>query len=142
LLVAEPDYEKYAVETMRSLLEVLGKAPTAFGRMLSALDFYLSSPAEVALVGEFPAGDMMQMVRAVWKPYAPNKVVAARDPGDEEAAQIVPLLADRPQVKGQATAYVCRNYVCEAPTTDPATVIALLSGGKGQAPMDIDTIEV
>ena len=38
----------------------------------------------------------------------------------------VPLLADRPLVGGRPTAYVCRHFVCEAPTTDPATLAALL----------------
>jgi uncharacterized protein YyaL (SSP411 family) len=128
LLTAEPDYEKYALETMRPLHGVIGQAPTAFGRMLCALDFYLSSPSEVALIGQLLAGDMLEMVRAVWGPYVPNKVVAAGEPGDKVAAEIVPLLADRPQVDGKATAYVCRNYVCEAPTTDPEEVVRLLTG--------------
>jgi uncharacterized protein YyaL (SSP411 family) len=28
------------------------------------------------------------------------------------------LLADRPAVDGHATAYVCRNFACQLPTTD------------------------
>ena len=67
------------------------------------------------------------MLKAVWKPYIPNKVVAAGTADDEEAVRIVPLLADRPQVRGHATAYVCRNYICEAPTTEPAEVVRLLA---------------
>ena len=38
---------------------------------------------------------------------------------DEEAARLVPLLADRPMREGKATAYVCVNYACQMPTTDP-----------------------
>jgi uncharacterized protein YyaL (SSP411 family) len=127
LLTAEGDYEKYAIATMQPLLDVMGRAPAAFGRMLSALDFYISSPAEVAFIGDLESEEMAAMLRAVWQPYAPNKVIAASEPGDEETARIVPLLADRPQVRGHATAYVCRNYICEAPTTDPDEVIRLLS---------------
>jgi hypothetical protein len=119
LLTTEPDFEKYALETLRPMLDVLGKAPTAFGRMLCALDFYLSSPSEVALVGDMQTGDMQEMLRVMRQPYVPNKVVAAAHPDDKEAARIVPLLAERPQMDNRPTAYVCRNYVCEAPTTDP-----------------------
>jgi hypothetical protein len=129
LLTTEPDYEQHAVDTMRPLLDKMGRAPTAFGRMLCALDFYLGSPVEVALIGDLPGGDMQQMLAAVWRHYAPNKVVAASYPGDEGAAAIVPLLADRPQVQGHATAYICRNYICEAPTVDPAEVEAAVKGG-------------
>jgi uncharacterized protein YyaL (SSP411 family) len=127
LLTAEPTYEKRAVEAIRPLLDVLREAPTAFGNMLCALDFYLSAPAEVAIIGDLAAPDTLEMLIAVWRPYAPNKVVAASFPGDEEAARIVPLLADRPQVKGRATAYICRNYICNAPTTDPEEVARQLS---------------
>ena len=42
-------------------------------------------------------------------------------------AQAVPLLLDRPLVDGSATAYVCRGFVCERPTTDPATLTAQLT---------------
>ncbi|HEX8220392.1 MAG TPA: thioredoxin domain-containing protein [Chloroflexia bacterium] len=130
LLTTETDYEQYALDTMRPLLDKLGRAPTAFGRMLCALDFYLGSPVEVALIGDMPSGEMQEMLQAVWRPYAPNKVVAASYPGDEGASTIVPLLADRPQVQGRATAYVCRNYICEAPTTDPLEVEAKLREGS------------
>jgi uncharacterized protein YyaL (SSP411 family) len=108
-------------------MDVLGQGPTAFGQMLCALDLYLGPSAEVAIIGEMRAGDMMEMLRAVWNPYVPNKVVAAAEAEDEEAARIVPLLADRPQVDGKATAYVCRNYICEAPTTEPLEVARLLT---------------
>ena len=69
-----------------------------------------------------------EMVRAVWRNYLPNKVVAAAFPGDGEAARIVPLLADRPQVHGKATAYVCRHYICNAPTNDPEEMARQLGG--------------
>ena len=126
LLTANPDYEKYAVGIIQPLLPALGKAPAAFGRLLSALDFYLGGSAEVALVGHFERDDMKAMLRAVREPYIPNKVVAAYQPGNEEAAKDVPLLEGRPAVRDKATAYVCRNYICEAPTTDPNEIIRLL----------------
>jgi uncharacterized protein YyaL (SSP411 family) len=38
------------------------------------------------------------------------------------AATGLPLLADRIAVEGRATAYVCRNYVCDLPVTEPAAL--------------------
>jgi uncharacterized protein YyaL (SSP411 family) len=73
---------------------------------------------------------MAAMLDIVWKKYIPNKVVAAGEAGDEEAARIVPLLEGRPEIKGHVTAYVCRNYLCEAPTTDPQMVARLMVGGS------------
>ena len=36
------------------------------------------------------------------------------------------LLADRPLVDGRPAAYVCRKFVCQRPTTDPAQLSRLL----------------
>jgi uncharacterized protein YyaL (SSP411 family) len=59
------------------------------------------------------------LLSAVYSAYVPNKVVAGRSEEDEEAARLVPLLAERPMREGKATAYVCVNYACQNPTTDP-----------------------
>ena len=50
----------------------------------------------------------------------PNKVVAGA------GARSIPLLEGREPRDGQATAYVCEHYVCQAPTTDPAVLRKLL----------------
>jgi uncharacterized protein YyaL (SSP411 family) len=36
----------------------------------------------------------------------------------DAAAATLPLLAGREAIGGRATAYVCRNYVCDLPVTD------------------------
>jgi uncharacterized protein YyaL (SSP411 family) len=106
LLTARSEYEHYALKVFQPFLPALGSAPTAFGRLLSAVDFYLSGPAEVALVGELDSAGMRAMERAVWQAYAPNKVVAGHAPGDLAPVAEIPLLEDRPMVRDQATAYV------------------------------------
>jgi uncharacterized protein YyaL (SSP411 family) len=40
-------------------------------------------------------------------------------PHDEEDAELIPLLADRPTRDGRVTAYACEGYACQKPTTDP-----------------------
>ena len=51
--------------------------------------------------------------------YCVNSVLACAAPDNTEAAQLVPLLANRPLKDGKATAYVCQNYTCRAPVSDP-----------------------
>lgn len=55
---------------------------------------------------------------------APGAVVAVGDAGSDE----LPLLADRPLVDGEPAAYVCRNFTCDAPTTDPGRLRTALGG--------------
>ena len=51
---------------------------------------------------------------------SPGVVLAVGEPG----AVVPPLLADRGLVGGQPAAYVCRGFVCQLPTTDPARLVA------------------
>ena len=92
----------------------MAKHPSAFGYLLSALDFYLSEPKEIAIVGELGSHEVRGFLEQVYSAYLPNKVMAASS-GDALAAAAIPLLADRVAVEGKATVYVCKNYTCLAP---------------------------
>jgi uncharacterized protein YyaL (SSP411 family) len=119
LLLDRDDYRERAEAVLDSSSGGMERLPGAFGRLLAALDFHLSRPREVAIVGDPQAQDTQALVDTVYALYLPNKVVAGRAPADEEAARLVPLLADRPMRDGQPTAYVCEGYACKNPTTDP-----------------------
>ena len=84
---------------------------------LSAADFLLSSPKEVAIVGKDQA-DIAPLLAETWRRYLPNKVVAPAFGDYSEAADITPLLANRSMVKGLATAYVCEHFTCQEPVTE------------------------
>jgi uncharacterized protein YyaL (SSP411 family) len=97
--------------------------PTAFAQWLSAIAFSLARPIEIAVSGDPAADDVrahLALVRSGFRPFA---VIAVGSPQDSA----VPLLHDRPQRDGRATAYVCRNFACRAPVTEPAELAALLS---------------
>jgi uncharacterized protein len=81
----------------------------------------------VAIVGDQRAPDTRALLEAVYAGYLPNKVVAGRDPDDDEAGGLIPLLAQRPAREGKATAYVCVQYACQTPTTDPEELARQLS---------------
>jgi uncharacterized protein YyaL (SSP411 family) len=119
VLLDREDYRRHAETVLEGLSGVMVRISGGFGRLLSALDFYLSTPYEVVLIGDPDAPDTKRLLSAVYSAYLPNKVVAGRSEDDEEAAQLVPLLADRPMRDGEATAYVCVQYACQSPTTDP-----------------------
>jgi uncharacterized protein YyaL (SSP411 family) len=119
LLLEREDYRERATAVLEDLSGAVAQIPGAFGRLLSALDFYLSTPYEVALIGAPDTPETRTLLSAVYSAYIPNKVVAGCSKDDEEAARFVPLLAERPMREGKATAYVCVNYACQNPTTDP-----------------------
>jgi uncharacterized protein YyaL (SSP411 family) len=102
------------------------RAPGAFGHLLCALDLHLASPHEIAIVGHPSSEGTRALIGEVFKVYLPNKVVALAAPGDLMAPQKIKLLENRNEVDGKATAYVCRNFYCEAPVTEPERLKAQL----------------
>jgi uncharacterized protein len=128
LLLGRDDYRARAEAVLDSLSGGMERVPGAFGRLLAALDFHLSRPREVAIVGDPASPDTQALIDAVYARYLPNKVVVGRAPDDEEAPGLVPLLAERPTREGRATAYVCEGYACQNPTTDPEELAGQLVG--------------
>src|SRR5215510_7539979 len=51
LLTGNDDYRRRATTILRLIADHIRRYPSAFGFALSSLDFYLSSPVEVAIVG-------------------------------------------------------------------------------------------
>jgi uncharacterized protein YyaL (SSP411 family) len=120
VLAGEPRYERVATRVLRGMGGVLEKFPSAFGHLLGALDFHLATPQEVAIVGSADEPETQALLGAVRRRFRPNTVLALREPSaGEEAAETVPLLAERTQVEGRATAYVCQRFACRRPVTEP-----------------------
>jgi len=68
------------------------------------------------------------MLRLVRSTYRPSLIVAAASGATSgDAASSVPLLAVRPAIDGQATAYLCRHVACERPVTTVDDLAALLN---------------
>jgi uncharacterized protein YyaL (SSP411 family) len=126
LLTGESRYERAGVDALRLVRGLMERAPTGFGYALGALDLYVSAAKEVAVVGDPSADDTRRLVDEVWRRYQPNRVLAVAASGDE-ATRTVPLLADRPQVDGRATAFVCERFVCQRPVTNPTELAELLA---------------
>jgi hypothetical protein len=127
VLTGERAYEARAVTALRAVADLMARYPTGFGRFLCAHDFHLGPVTEVALVVP-PGGDPEPLLREVFGRYLPNRVVAGARDGDRAAATGIPLLEGRRAVDGQPTAFVCRNYACDLPTTDAAALGRQLEG--------------
>jgi uncharacterized protein YyaL (SSP411 family) len=131
-LTANEDYARKAVTIFRLLRDPLKRYPSAFGRLLGALDFYLSTPKEIAIIDAGEPQETKALLHEVWSRYLPNKVVAQAGTGDTGAVEIVPLLLNRPAVDGRATAYVCEHYTCQQPTVSATELARQLSSGAAR----------
>jgi uncharacterized protein len=104
---------RYA-ESAEGVFALFGKPavqhPDSFAHLLRALDFHLSPTREVALVGD----DLSGLTAAVREHPLFHLVLAGGPEGSDEP----PLLTGRTAIDGRA-AYVCENFACQLPVTDP-----------------------
>ena len=126
VVTGNDNYAVKAVAPLRTLAELMGRAPAGTGRWLAALDFYLSAPKEVAVIGPLDDPATSALLRQVNGRYIANRVLAGATGADAAAASALPLLAGRGMVDGKPTAYVCENYACQLPVTDATALAAQL----------------
>ena len=113
-------YTRQAESLLTMLQPALAQAPLSFAQWLCALEFSLSRPPEIAIIGDRQATATQTLLDVAQTGYRPHQVVACTPPARINSA--IPLLQDRPALNGQATAYVCRDFACQRPTTDPDTL--------------------
>jgi uncharacterized protein YyaL (SSP411 family) len=118
-----------ATRTLASFAPKLDRYPASLPMMLVALDFSLARPRQVVLAGDPSSPEMATLLREVNRPYQPNRVVLFADagPGQQFLAARLPFLKDVRPVQGKPTAYVCENYACQLPTSDPIELRKQLS---------------
>lgn len=116
-LTGEASYHARAEGILLALAPTMVQQPSAFGNMLCHLDRWLTPSQEIAIVGDLDDRATLDLIGRVRARYRPNAVVACAAPGSVETT-IIPLLADRPQIDGLATAYVCSGFTCQFPVTD------------------------
>lgn len=106
-----------AAERALGVVQALGpRVPRFIGWGLAVAEALLDGPKEIAVVGPSLGEERTTALhRTALLGTAPGAVVAVGAADSDE----FPLLADRPLVGGGAAAYVCRDFTCDAPTTDP-----------------------
>ena len=110
-----------AIGVLGVVADLASRFPRAAGAGLATAEAVLSGPAEIAISGP-PTPQRAELHRIALMAAPPGAVLAVGDGGSET----IPLLAGKRPVDGQAAAYVCRNFSCQAPVTEPAQLRAAL----------------
>jgi hypothetical protein len=124
------EHRQAAIQALAPTAALAARAPRFIGWGLAVAEALADGPREIAIVG--PADDERTRLlrRTAFLGIAPGAVIAVGDKSQQAAA--VPLLRDRGPVDGAPAAYVCRGFVCDAPTTNPA-VLARALGARAVA---------
>jgi hypothetical protein len=127
-ITADPLLERKAEAIKRAFAGNVGQMPFAYTQLLIAVQFGLGPSYEVVIAGDPGSDDTKGMLRSLRSRFLPNKVVVLRPQGDDAGAiiELAGYTEHQTSQSGQATAYVCRNFNCELPTTDTSTMLGLL----------------
>ncbi len=118
-----------ARRTIRAFAATLSHFPSAMPQMLVALDFSLAKPRQIVIAGRIDNARTQLLLKEVHQHFLPNKILALAD-GDEgqnylgennEAIRAMSLINRKP------AAYVCENFTCKAPVTEPEQLGELLT---------------
>ncbi len=126
-LTGEARYAEAAERALATVTSFLERYPTGFANWLSAAQLAVDGVVELAIAGDPAEPATRALLSAARSGGRADLVVAvSADP----ASSVVPLLADRIAIGGRATAYVCRNFACGLPVTEPHALTAQLTEGS------------
>ncbi len=119
------DFREAATQAVRAYGQQISRVPRGFAKTVMTADFLLNGPLELAFIGSPTAPGYDRLLEEVALHFVPYRIIAHGDPDAFESQH--PLLKGKHLVRGQAALYVCRNFTCEAPLTNPKDVARALS---------------
>ena len=141
IINGDGDLRTMASDSLRGVRDIMIQFPTGAGHWLSVLDFYLLDQKEAVIITPSTPADTLaptvipakagihaqptatDMLRRLASTHLTNAIVVS---ASEDAADASPwpVFQGRSVIDGKPTVYVCRNYACQLPTTDPDTMMS------------------
>ena len=114
----------------------VARMPSAHTHLMTALQAAAGPSLEVVITGDPGAPDTAQLMQAVRTRYLPHAVVLVVPDGrsGEQIRRLAPFTESYASIDGTAAAYVCRDFQCKLPTTDPAKLAELLEDATRAEP--------
>jgi hypothetical protein len=128
-MVDRPGWEKIASGTVAQAAPTLNAQPVAMPQMVAVFGALRSAPRQVVIAGPIGDPSAEALLRVFYSSYQPGTVLLRTDCGrmGEVLEELNPFAKSLRMIGGRAAAYVCRDFVCELPTTDPATLASQLT---------------
>ena len=130
-ITGNPEFENIASGIGDAFSHSIFSAPSGYGMFLTAFDVALGPSYEVVIVGEEGSSDTKMMIEALNSAYMPDDAVIFKSPEKESRISGKALFVnDMKMLDGRATAYVCRDFACNFPTTDVHEMLRQIGSGE------------
>ena len=120
-MTGKKEWRRLGERTITTFGSRLGDFPSAMPKMLTALAFQLARPRQIIIAGDPQAEDTRKLADTIQDFFIPHKILLFADngPGQAWLGRELPVINDLRMVENKATAYVCENFTCRLPVTDP-----------------------
>ena len=127
-IVNDPSCRDRAAKTINAFADQLAKVPSAMPQMLCAIDASLAKPRQIILAGQAGDAATRNLLHEVHALFIPNKLLLLADNGEGQKwlGEKLDFLRTVGPIDGKPAAYVCQDFVCQLPTTDPGKLRELL----------------
>jgi hypothetical protein len=124
----ESGHRRRALQTIEALRGQWERSPQALPQLLCALELARQPPRTVVLAGDPQADDFRALAAVLHERLGPRRALLAADGGEGQRwlAGRAPCLAEMKPLGGRATAYVCEDFTCRPPVTEPAVLRRML----------------
>ncbi len=118
-----------ARKTIDAFAATLSHFPSAMPQMLVAIDYSLSKPRQIVIAGKKGSPETKAILREVHRHFLPNTILLLADgaEGQKYLGDKNEAIRAMSMVDGKSAAYVCENFSCKAPVTDPKALSDLLA---------------
>ncbi|MDQ6665066.1 MAG: thioredoxin domain-containing protein [Acidobacteriota bacterium] len=122
-MTSRDDFRAAAGKSLQAFAERIATMPSGVPQMLAAYGFSLAQPKQVILAGTNSSPEMHEFLRVLHARFLPETIVMLADEGLSRHNAAIEKMKP---IDGRATAYVCENFTCKLPITDPSKLDELL----------------
>lgn len=128
-MLKRDDWTDIGEKTIKTCAKTLAAQGLAMPLMLKALEMSLLPPQQLMVCGDPGAKDTTTLLKEANSRYLPHLQIVFAD-GDSNQKLLAGFSArfhDFERINGKATAYLCKDFTCQKPTTDPQELARLLN---------------
>lgn len=124
----DPELAERAKKTIEAFAAVLMQFPSGMPQMLVAVENSLGKPRQIVIAGKKDSPETKALIQEVHRHFRPNTIVILADAneGQKYLGERNEAIRAMSLVDGHPAAYVCENFTCKAPVTDPKQLSDLL----------------
>jgi hypothetical protein len=140
-LTGDSELARRADSVAAAFARDLEAAPVAHCHLAAALQTAAGPSLEVVIAGDPGDEATRQLVEVVRAQYLPDAAVLLVPDGEagRTIRRLAPFTEHHAPIDGKPAAYLCRDFSCQQPTTDPQRLAAMLRDAAGSASSPVPT---